>query len=143
MTGLKFNQFAIDKVEYLGHVVTSEGVKPDSSKIKAIRQYPRSKNVKEIWSFVGLASNYHRHVPNFADIALPLTKLTKKNEQLEDEQEKAFQELKDILSTEPLLVYPDFSQPFIVYIESREEENIQGGPKRIYVFKLIYLVNYQ
>ena len=45
---------------------------------------------------------------------MPLTKLTKKNEQLEDEQEKAFQELKDILSTEPLLIHPDFSQPFIV-----------------------------
>ena len=62
-----------------------------------------------------MASYYRRHVPNFADIALPLTKLTKKNEKFrwEDEQEKAFQKLKDILSTEPLLIYPDFSQPFI------------------------------
>ena len=65
---------------------------------------------------MGLASYYRRHVPNFAEIALPLTKLTKKNEKFRwgDEQEKAFQKLKDILSTEPLLIYPYFSQPFIV-----------------------------
>ena len=41
-------QFAIDKVEYLGHIVTSEGIKPDPSKVKAIREYPQPKNVKEI-----------------------------------------------------------------------------------------------
>ena len=109
-------QFAIDKVEYLGYIVTSEGVKPDPSKVKAIREYPQPKNVKEIRSFVGLASYYRRHVPNFADTALPLTKLTKKNEKFkwENEQENAFQKLKEILSTEPLLIYQDFSQPFVV-----------------------------
>ena len=72
-------QFAIDRVEYLGHVVISEGVKPDAAKVKAIIEYPQSKNVKEILSFVGLASYYRRHVPKFAEIAFPLTKLTNKN----------------------------------------------------------------
>ena len=63
-----------------------------------------------------MASYYHRHVPNFADIALPLTKLTQENVKFrwEDEQEKAFKELKYILSTEPLLIYRDLSQQFIV-----------------------------
>ena len=49
-------QFAIDKVEYLGHVVTSEGVKPDVSTVRSIQEYPQSKSVEEVRSFVGLAS---------------------------------------------------------------------------------------
>ena len=65
---------------------------------------------------MGLASYYHRHVSNFADIAFPLTKLIKENEKfrLKDEQENAFQKLKDILSTEPLLIYPELLKQFIV-----------------------------
>ena len=75
-------QFATDKIEYLGHILTSEGIKPDPYNVKAIREYTQPKNVKENRSFVGLASYYCHHVPNFADITLPLTKLKKNNENL-------------------------------------------------------------
>jgi len=71
--------------------------------------------VKDIRSFVGLAGYYRRHVPDFVRLAQPLTNLTKKDVpfELTSNQEKGFDELKRILSTEPLLIYPDFSQPFI------------------------------
>ena len=100
-------QFAVDTVEYLCHIVTSEGIKPDPSKVVAIQ------TVRDIRSFVGLASYYRRHVSKFAAIAQPLTKLTRKNKKFvwEIEQEQAFAKLKYILSTEPLLIYPDFTQP--------------------------------
>jgi len=59
---------------------------------------------------------YRRHVPNFAGLAQPLTHLTKKDVPFvwTGEQQRAFEELKRVLGTEPLLIYPDFLQPFVV-----------------------------
>jgi hypothetical protein len=100
----------------LGHLCTSEGIRPDPTKIRAIEEYPVPKTVRDIRAFVGLAGYYRRHVPNFAELAKPLTTLTKKEIPFKwtKEQQEAFDMLKQILSTAPLLMYPDFSQPFIV-----------------------------
>ena len=70
--------FGNDTVEYLGHVCTASGIRPDPNKIKAIQQYSVPRNARDVRSFVGLAGYYRRHVPNFAEIAKPLTALTKK-----------------------------------------------------------------
>jgi hypothetical protein len=108
--------FATDTVEYLGHLVTKDGVKPDPRKVQAIREYPTPRTVRDVRAFIGLAGYYRRHVQNFAKIAKPLTNLTRKNVPFEwgPEQETAFRKLKDISNQEPLLIYPNFSQPFIV-----------------------------
>ena len=112
--------FGTDTVEYLGHVCTASGIRPDPSKIQAIQQYSVPRNTRDVRSFLGLAGYYRRHVPNFAEIAKPLTALTKKEVPLKwtnewtPECQESFDKLKQILSTEPLLIYPDFSQPFIV-----------------------------
>jgi hypothetical protein len=65
-------------VEYLGHICTSQGIRPDPKKIRAIEEYPVPKTVRDIRAFIGLAGYYRRHVPNFAELAKPLTTLTKK-----------------------------------------------------------------
>jgi len=72
--------------------------------------------VRDIRAFIGLAGYYRRHVWNFAELAKSLTNLTKKDVPFEwtEEQQNAFIELKKSLSTEPLPIYPDFSQLFIV-----------------------------
>ena len=108
--------FATDTVEYLGHICTPFGIKPDPKKIRAIEEYPVPKTVRDIRAFLGLAGYYRRHVKNFAELAKPLTNLTKKSVPFEwtNEHWKAFGELKKCLSTEPLLIYPDFTQPFTV-----------------------------
>jgi len=108
--------FATDTVEYLGHICTPLGIRPDPKKVTAIEEYPVPKTVRDIPAFIGLAGYYRRHVPNFAGLAKPLTTLTKKDVPFvwTPECQQAFDELKRILSTEPLLIYPDFSQPFIV-----------------------------
>jgi hypothetical protein len=108
--------FATGTVEYLGHIYTPEGIRPDPKKIRAIEQYSVPKSVRDIQAFIGLAGYYGRHVRNFAELAKPLTNLTRKEVPFEwkEEHQEAFDELKQCLSTEPLLIYPDFSHPFIV-----------------------------
>jgi hypothetical protein len=108
--------FATDTGEYLGHICTPSRIRPDPKKVKAFEQYPVPKTVRDVRPFISLAGYYRRHVRNFAEIARPLTNLTKKDVPFEwtTEHQQAFDRLKEILSTGPLLIYPDFSQPFIV-----------------------------
>ncbi|KAJ4433384.1 hypothetical protein ANN_15643 [Periplaneta americana] len=99
------------------------GVRPDPKKIKAIQDYPRSQTTRDIRSFIGLASHYQQHILNFADITRPLMRLTRKDIEFkwEDDQEEAFVTLKTKLSEKPLLIYPDFSVPFIVTTDESQE----------------------
>lgn len=70
--------FGTNTVEYLGHVCTASGIRPDPKKIQAIQQYPVPRNARDVRAFVGLAGYYRRHVPNFAGISKSITALTKK-----------------------------------------------------------------
>lgn len=110
VAGFKLNvakcSFLQQKLEYLGHEVTVDGVKPGVQKIQAVKQFPVPTNVVQIRQFVGLASYFRKYVRDFATIARPLTQLTKKNVTWSwgDEQNKAFEVLKEKLSSRPVLV---------------------------------------
>ena len=108
--------FTTDTVEYLGHICTPSGIRPDPGKIRAIEEYPVPRTVRDIRVFIWLAGYYRRHVRNFAELAKPLTNFTRKDVPFNwtEEQQNAFDQLKRSLSTEPLFIYPDFSQLFIV-----------------------------
>lgn len=108
--------FAVTEVEYLGHIVSRDGVKPDPKKIKSIVEYPQPKTVKDIRAFLGLTGYYRRFIKNFADIAKPMTELTKKEKDFSwgQSQQKAFETLRNSLCHEPVLRYPDFSKPFLL-----------------------------
>jgi transposase InsO family protein len=108
--------FAQSEVQYLGHVISREGIRASPDKVKAVKEYPIPKTVKEVRSFLGLASYYRRLVPKFAEIAKPLTELTRKEQTFEwdDRRQSAFEELKSRLCTTPVLAYPDFQLPFIL-----------------------------
>ena len=104
------------EVTYLAHKITEKGVSPDPLKTVAVREFPCPKNVKNIKAFLGLAGYYRRFVPQFANLSKPLTTFLKKNTPFiwGDNQEKAFSTLKNILCSEPILHYPNFSEPFLL-----------------------------
>ena len=104
------------EVTFLGHVVSSEGVKTDPDKTKAVTEWPTPSNVKELRSFLGLCSYYRRFVKSYATIAAPLHSLTKAHQPFEWSQtcKDAFAKLKAALSDAPVLQYPDPNQTFIL-----------------------------
>ena len=95
--------FCVDSVIFLGFVVNKKGVHVDSTKIKAIKEWPTPKNVGEVGSFHGLTSFYRRFVPNFSTSASPLNELVKKDVSFNwgEKQESSFQQLKEKLTNEP------------------------------------------
>ena len=76
---LKKCEFFKETIDYLGHVVSPEGVAPNDKKIQPIIDYPEPRNTKELSSFLGLASYYRKFIRAFAEKAHPLTALTRKN----------------------------------------------------------------
>src|SRR4051812_43651864 len=108
--------FAKDKVIFLGYVVSKHGVEVDSSKIEAIHYWPTPMNVSQVRSFHGLAGFYRRFVKDFSTIAAPLNELTKKGVPFVwgVAQDLAFDELKRLLTSAPVLALPDFTKHFEV-----------------------------
>ena len=95
-------------VQYLGHVVSAEGVMTDPDKIEAVKNWERPGTVTGIRSFLGLASYYRRFIEGFSNIARPLHQLTEKNihSVWAEECEQSFVELKEKLISAPILPYP-------------------------------------
>lgn len=109
-------EFLRKSCEYLGHVISSEGVRPNPNKIDTIDRVIRPKNQKQVKIFLGLIGYYRKFIANFSTIAKPLTILLKKGAPFiwTNEQEQAFVELKQKLVDEPILQYPNFSQQFVL-----------------------------
>ena len=110
--------FASTTVHYLGHVVSAIEMKPDPHKIEAVSQYPVPTNTKELKKFLGLANYYHKFIYNYVTIAEPLNKLLrghKKQFLWTVSCQQAFDHLQSKLVTSPILGYPDFATPFVLY----------------------------
>ncbi|GJR24081.1 putative reverse transcriptase domain-containing protein [Tanacetum coccineum] len=112
-------EFWLEDVRFLGHVVNSNDIYVDSSKIEAMKNWKVPKTPFEIRSFLGLAGYYRHFIANFSKVAKPLTSLTLKNQKYEwgKEQEEAFQTLKDNLCNVPILSLPKGSEDFVVYCD--------------------------
>lgn len=107
--------FAQTRVEYLGHVVSAEGVSANQSKIAAMLEWPLLKTLKELRGFLGLTGYYRKFGKRYNTIAWPLTEQLKKDSfQWEEAATQAFEKLKRAMTSVPVLALPDFSRPFIV-----------------------------
>ncbi|GKD67194.1 putative reverse transcriptase domain-containing protein, partial [Tanacetum coccineum] len=116
-------EFWIPKVQFLGHVIDSEGIHVDPAKIESIKDWASPKSPTEIRQFLGLAGYYRRFIEGFSKIAKPMTKLTQKKVKFVwgDKQEAAFQLLKQKLCSAPILALPEGSEDFIAYCDASKK----------------------
>lgn len=116
--------FGIGEVEYLGYMISREGIKPQPKKVKAILSMQRPTTTTEVRRLVGMV-NYYRDVwRGRSHILGPLTELAsgKKNKKIvwNDECERAFQDIKKLVAQETILAYPDWSKPFEVHSDASD-----------------------
>ena len=114
-------------VDFLGYVVTTEGIKADPEKVKALLEWPRPTNVKELQSFLGTINFNRRFIRGFSQLALPLTKLTRKDTLYEwsKDQQQAFQRLKEACTTTPTLRTFESGKP--IRIETDASDTATGA----------------
>jgi len=105
------------RIEFLGHIISRNGIEPAKEKLTAVAAWPTPTSVNEVQQFVGLANYYRRHVKSFADLAAPLTSLKEElpfGEQWNASCDEAFRLLKEYLVSSEVLALPDMSLPFSV-----------------------------
>eukprot|EP00253_Pinus_taeda_P032829 PITA_32829 len=108
--------FFKEEIQYLGHVITKDGIAVDPEKIKAIMEWPVPKYVADVRSFMGLAGYYRRFVEGFSKVAFPITSLQKKGKVFHwtPSCQKSFEQLKHLLTTAPILSIADPNKDYVV-----------------------------
>jgi hypothetical protein len=112
--------FGRQEIPFLGHVIKCADYAPSPRNIDLIRKFPAPINLQQVRRFVGMASFFRRFIPNFSELAQPLTKLTKKVNKFgwNEEQKEAFEKIKAALLSEPVLTYPDYQKEFHIFCDA-------------------------
>ena len=130
------------KVSFLGHIISESGVETQPEKVAAVQEWPQPKNIHEVKSFLGLCSYYRRFIAGFADIAAPLHALGEKNVAFcwTDRHTRAFNELKEKLTTAPVLGLPQDEGTFYLDTDASDFglgsvlSQEQGGVERVIAY---------
>ena len=124
-------------MKYLGHIIHAHGISTDPDKILSVQEWATPTTIRQVRSFLGLASYYRNFIPDFTSVAQPLIRLTEKDVHFswQGEQQKAFETLKKLLTTAPILAYPkdvgwyiidtDASQYGIGAVLSQEQDGVE------------------
>jgi hypothetical protein len=115
--------FYQSKIHYLGHVISGEDIIVDPVKVETIMEWPAPKKVQEVRNLMGLVGYYRQYVEGFSKIANPITKLQKKNKKFLwiEKCVEAFQRLKGILTTTPILKVLNMDKEFLVCTDASKE----------------------
>ena len=107
-------------IQYLGHIVSGEGITPLPEKLSSIQKMLPPKTPKEVNQFLSLIGYYRKFIPRFSDLERPLNALTRKNVEFEWTQicQESFNLLKTSLMTEPILAYPDPNLPYVLFTDA-------------------------
>jgi hypothetical protein len=112
--------FWLKEVLFIGHIISTEGIVVDPSKVQEVLDWKSPRSVTQIRSFLRLAGYYRRFIPNFSKIAKPITQLLEKEAKFKwsPQSEEAFLTLKKLLTTAPILAQPDIEKSFDVYCDA-------------------------
>ncbi|MCO5575734.1 hypothetical protein L7F22_029537 [Adiantum nelumboides] len=116
----KKSEFFLQEIQYLGHIISKNGIRMDPAKLEVIKDWPNLRNLHEVRSFIGMCAYYRRFIEKFSLIAGPLHDLTKKNIKYvwTEKRQQAFDTLKQKLISQPVLALPDLSKPFEVQCDA-------------------------
>ncbi len=126
--GLKVNAtksyFGKPEVEYLGYMITREGIKPVLDKVRAMQDIAPPKTRKQLRSFIGFINYYRDMWKHRSGTISPLSRMTSKTTPFKwgEEQQKAFEDIKAIIARDVMLSYPDFSKVFHVYADASQTQ---------------------
>ena len=131
VAGLKLKsskcEFFKPRIEYLGHIVSKDGIETNPKKIEAILKWPRPQTVTQVQSFLGFCNYYQKFIHKFTQITRPLHKLCsgenaskKKSMVIWNDCEEAFRDLKDWCSKTPILAYANYKKPFKIHTDASE-----------------------
>ena len=112
---LEKSEFFQKEITYLGHIVSTDGIKPNPEKIEVVQKYDIPKTPKQIKQFLGLCGYYRKFIRDFAKIAKPMTTYLKKGRKVDYHNKdyiNSFEKLKLLLTSDPVLKYPDFKKTF-------------------------------
>ena len=114
--------FGKSEAQYLGHIVSQDGVKPDPVKIAAVESFSVPQTLTDVRSFLGIVNYYHRFVPDLGTLAEPLYYLMKKNVHFSwnEQCQAAFEKIKVLLVSSPTLRFPDFTREFIICCDASD-----------------------
>ena len=111
--------FGVQEVEYLGHIVSHEGVKVEPNKNKSMKEWKVPITIRQLRRFLGLTGYYRKFVKNYGRIVAPLTKILKKDAFLwTPEVTKYFENIIEAMCLTPVLATPDFTKTFIVQCDA-------------------------
>jgi hypothetical protein len=116
-------EFWLEKIAFLGHILTVEGIEVDPSKVEAVSKWKQPSNVSEVRSFLGMEGYYRRFIKGFSSIARPMTELLKKDNNFvwTPKCEESFQIIKKKLTTAPVLTLKDIHKNFVIFCDASRQ----------------------
>ncbi|GJP60468.1 hypothetical protein CLOP_g17684 [Closterium sp. NIES-67] len=120
---LSKRDFALEKVQFLGHIISAQGFHVDPKKIEAVCMWRTPENVKELQQFLGFANYYNKFVPKYAKITAPLTNLLKKNTPYKwgPQHQEAVEQLKQALTSAPVLILLDPERDYVIEADASDQ----------------------
>ena len=114
----------MQRLEHLGHIISQDGIQPNPVKVAAVQGIQPPTTIKDLQRFLGLTGWFRRFIKDYASIAAPLYELTKKKTAFtwSDTCQSAFDELKQRLMTEPLLIFPRLDEPFVIQCDASDKQ---------------------
>lgn len=136
--------FMKDRVTYLGHVISKNGIETDPEKISKVRDWPLPKTEDQLVSFLGLCGYYRKFIENYAQLAAPLEKLCRKKSKLDiawnTEGKESFEFFKQALTSAPILVFPTHHDPYVLDCDASHDcvgavlSQIQNGEEKVIAY---------